>query len=323
MNRSVLSRVSYNVNNSKLEELIAQCQESKNDLNKLDETITLMKRSQVIVPVSFPKGTDPRLVVKILKGEPLRKNEAVNFIPVSMTDKEGNKFSPVFTSRDKIKETKDFPFMIRVSAGFVIENIKRDETNYAGMIVNPQQNGLIIRKKAFTDDLSKVASQGKLEIKKVTKAQFTVLARNSVEKVELPKALFTRKGGFIDELEDRGEEFICDIYSKPYGDKVPSPYTSEDFNVLSLNINDETQAYCIELPRKGLAPHIATNAYIVWNPVAEKAYYYMIEKGEKGEDDVLCCVTPDGRHEEQMTAPPTGSELTAVLDLINEDQEEE
>ncbi|MCD8301179.1 MAG: SseB family protein [Clostridiales bacterium] len=322
MNRSILMRVSYNLNNAKLEELIAECQASKNDLNKLNEAITLMKRSQVIIPVAFPKGADPRAVMKLMNGQPLKKNEAIRLIPVSMTDKEGHKFHPIFTSREKILDTKDFPFMIRVSAGYVIENIKKDETAYDGMIVNPQQNGLIIRKKAFIDDLAQMAaSQPKAGIKKVTKAQFTVLARSSVEKVEIPRALFERKGGFIDELEERGEEFICELYGRPYGEKTPSPFTPEDFNVLSLNINEETAAYCIELPRKGLAPHIATNTYIIWNPVAEQVYYYMIEKGEKDEDDVLCCVTPDGKHEELMTAPPNGSELTAVLDLIHEDEE--
>ena len=48
----------------------------------------------------------------------------------------------------------------------------------------------------------------------------------------------------------------------------------------------------------------------------------MIEKGQAGESDVLCNITPDGKHQELMTAPPVGSELSAVLDLIREEKEE-
>ena len=87
-------------------------------------------------------------------------------------------------------------------------------------------------------------------------------------------------------------------------------------------MNEETTAVCIELPGKHVIPHIALSAYIVWNPKTEEIYYYMIEKGQAGESGVLCNITPDGKHQELMTAPPVGSELSAVLDLIREEKEE-
>ncbi len=332
MNRSILSRGSYNVKNDGLEEMVAECQEVKNDLTKLRVLIELLEKSQVIIPVSFPKNASPVVVMKMLKGEPLKKNESIKMAPVIVKDSEGHKLAPVFTSRDKIQDTKDFPFMIRIPAAAVIASVKNDKAEYTGMIINPQGKGLVINRKAFEDDLAAVAArqaetQGQMQLektpqlKKVTKSEFNVLARNSVEKVQLPKALFEDGAAFVKELDERGEEFLCEHYSKPYGDKVPSPFTAEDFNVLSLNIDDETMAYIIELPTKGkgMAPHVAVGTYIVWNPVAGKAYYYMVERGEKGEPNVLCSVTPDGHHEELMTAPPTGSELTAVLDLIREE----
>ena len=40
------------------------------------------------------------------------------------------------------------------------------------------------------------------------------------------------------------------------------------------------------------------------------------------EDNVLCGVDADGKREELQTAPPTGSEISAVLELVREDREE-
>ncbi len=320
MDKKILARPAYNLDNKKLEEAMADYNASKNDLKKLEELIRVFKESFVIAPVAFPKKADVRIVMKMLNGIPLKKGEQLPLFPVTVTDSNGNKYSPVFTSRDKVLEAKDFPYMIRVPAAQVVENTMKSKADLAGVLVNPQTGGFVFRKKAFETDFS--AQAPKRQVKKVTREEFVVLARNTVEKGQIPKMLFERRGDFVRELEERGEEFLRELYAKPYGDKVPSPYTVEDFSTMSLNISEETTAVCMELPKKGLAAHMARASYIIWNPQTDEVYYYMIEKGLRGEDDVLCNVTPEGKHQELMTAPPAGSELTAVLDLIREEKEE-
>ncbi|MCC8029189.1 MAG: SseB family protein, partial [Lachnospiraceae bacterium] len=306
-----------------LEQAIEDYRTSGNDVKKLEELIRIFKGAQVIVPVAFPKQANINVVLKMLRGEPLKKNEELRLIPVTVSDPKGNKYAPAFTSRDKILETKDFPYMIRVPAEQVIRNVMNEKAGLAGVMLDPQTRGFIFRQRAFTTDFSKPAgSPGNVQVKKVSRAEFVVLARNSVEKGQIPKLLFEKKAEFVRELDERGGEFLLELYAKPYGDKLPSPYAIEDFSVMALDIDDETTAVCIELPQKNLFVQAALSAYVILNPQTDEVYYYMIEKGAKGESNVLCNITPEGRHQELMSAPPVGSELTAVLDLIREEKEE-
>ncbi len=323
MNKKLLSSPSYNLNNAALEGAIEDCMATKNDAKKLEILLNIFRDSQVIAPVSFPKDADRTVVMKLLSGQPIKKSENIPLFPVMVKDSEGRKYAPVFTSRDKIQEVKDFPYMVKITADQVIRNLQNEKLELEGIMINPQGKGFIIRKKAFDIDFSKQpVQQPQQEIKKVSKEEFGVLARNSVEKSVFPKRLYEEKGAFVAELEDRGTDLLCELYGKPYGDKVPNPYTADDFSLMSLNIDDETTAVCIELPARGLAPHLGMSAYVIWNPMKDEVFYYLIERGESGQANVLCNVTPDGTHQELMTAPPVGSELTAVLDLIREEKEE-
>ncbi len=323
MDKKILERASYDLKNEELEQAIADYTASNNDVRKLEGLIKIFRESQVLVPVAFPKQVDIKVLQKMLRGEPLKEGESFPLFPVTMSDSKGNKFAPAFTSRDKVVETKDFPYMIPVPADQVIKNALNEKMNLNGVLLNPQTGGFVFRKQAFLTDFSKIpADAQKGQVKKVSREEFVILARNSVEKNQIPRMLFEQKAEFIRRLEDEREEFMRELYSRPYGDKVPSPYTAEDFSVMPLDIDEETTAVCIELPGKHVIPHIALSAYIVWNPKTEEIYYYMIEKGQAGESDVLCNITPDGKHQELMTAPPVGSELSAVLDLIREEKEE-
>ncbi len=319
MNRKILANITRNLNNAALEGAIEDCIAAKNDPKKLEILLELFRKAEVIVPVSFPKDADRTSVMKILQGQPLKPGENVPLVPISIKNKEGQLFAPVFTSGEKIKETQDFPHMIRITTDQVIRNVQNESLNLEGVIINPQGQGFIIRRKAFAVDFSNVV-QPQQEIKKVSKEEFTVLARNSVEKAEIPKRLFAEKEDFITQLQDRGTAFLCELYSRPYGDKVPSPYTEDDFGIMELGIDEETTAFCLELPAKGMNEHIAVEIYIIWKPSDGEAHYYLIEKGAKGENDVLCNVTPDQQHHELMTAPPTGSELTSILEMIEEEE---
>jgi len=323
MDKKILARKTFSLDNAELETAIEDYKASKNDVKKLENLIRVFKEAQVIVPVAFPKKADINVVLKMLRGEPLKKNEEFRMIPVTVSDPDGNKYAPVFTSRDAILETKDFPYMIRVPAEQVVRNVLNEKAGLTGVMLDPQTKGFIFRRHAFTTDFSKqAASSRNVQVKKVSKAEFAVLARNSVEKGQIPKMLFEKKSEFVRELDERGAELLLELYAKPYGDKLPSPYTIDDFSVMALDINEETTAVCIELPQKGLFVQAALSAYVILNPQTEEVYYYMIEKGAKGESNVLCNITPDGRHQELMSAPPVGSELTAVLDLIREEKEE-
>ena len=70
-----------------------------------------------------------------------------------------------------------------------------------------------------------------------------------------------------------------------------------------------------------IANHI-TYKYSADGPEVLKDVHFTIEQGMPNEDNVLCGVDADGKREELQTAPPTGSEISAVLELVREDREE-
>ncbi len=320
MNKNLLSNPNYTVRNAALEGAMEDCAATQNDPKKLEILIRLFREAQVIVPVSFPKDADREVVAKLLAGQPIKKSTNMTLFPVTMKDPEGNKFAPVFTSRNKIERTDEFPYMVRIPAEQVVQNVLNEKTDLAGVILNPQGKGFVIRKKAFEIDFSKQTAQpGQPQVKKVSKEEFTVLARNTAEKMLLPRQLFAEKGAFVEQLEERGEEVLSELYARPYADKVPSPYTPDDFSILSLGIDEETTAVCIELPEKNRAPHLAISAYVIWNEKTGTIHFYLIEKGERGKENLLCSVTADGKHQEVMPAPAVGSELSTVLELIKEE----
>lgn len=322
MDKKLLDRAVYNIDNRVLEKTIADYAASNKDIKNLEGLIRTFEKSDFIVPVTFPKQAGMKTVLKIINGLPLEKNERVPLIPLIMTDDKGMKFAPAFTSREKIRDASGFPFMVRANAKQVISTALNEKLGLNGVLVNPQGEGIRIMNQAFTVDFAKVTAAPKPQIKKVSREEFILLSRNMTEKNLIPKTLFEQKAEFVSQLEERREEFLLELYNKPYGEKNPSPYTLDEFSVMPLNIDDETTAICMELPAKKMAPGLALSAYVIWNPKAEKAGYYMIEKGQQGESNVLCSITAGMKHEELMTAPPVGSELSAVLDLIREEREE-
>lgn len=324
MDKKVLQHPSLKTQNQALEKAIAEVAKDNKNLQNLVELKKQFDQAELIVPVNFPPNTNMQVVLRMLKGEPVRKEDAPQMLPMLLNTSDGKTFAPAFTSTDQVKETKDFPFMIKVPAAQVQRVAEAKEKKLDGIILNPQTQSLILRPNA----LQKIAEHGQVketpqgkEIR-MTKEQFVIYARTAVERAILPKQFFEDTKTFVENLETKMEQFLADEYRKPYGEKFISPYTAEDFSIMILNINEHTVAASIELPAKNLAPQCAIGLYLVWDPQGGEAHYYLVERGMPGENDVLCNVTPDGMHHEQQTAPAPGSELSAVLELIREEKEE-
>ena len=71
MDKKILERAAYDVDNGKLEKAIEDYTASNNDVRKLGELMKIFRESQVIVPVAFPKKVEIRVLEKMLRGEPL------------------------------------------------------------------------------------------------------------------------------------------------------------------------------------------------------------------------------------------------------------
>ena len=156
----------------------------------------------------------------------------------------------------------------------------------------------------------------------MSRAQFELFARRTCEWGIIPGAVHKEKAEFMKKLEEQQGRFMAALYRQPYGDKIPYPYSEKDFDIMILDIDEETCVASIELPKQNLAPHMAASMYIVWNQKNDEMHYFTIEQRPQGEENVLCGFGENGKREELQTAPAAGNEISAVLDLVREEKEE-
>ena len=202
--------------------------------------------------------------------------------------------------------------------------------NLKGIILNPDTDKMILHPK-FIDAMKQVKAaqtqpkpgvQGQEKDIKMSRAQFELFARRTCEWGIIPGAVHKEKAEFMKKLEEQQGRFMAALYRQPYGDKIPFPYSEKDFDIMILDIDEETCVASIELPKQNLAPHMAASMYIVWNPKNDEMHYFTIEQRPQGEENVLCGFGENGKREELQTAPAAGNEISAVLDLVREEKEE-
>ena len=149
---------------------------------------------------------------------------------------------------------------------------------------------------------------------RATVAERELFSLTKAKQKELMEAVIRQQGV--------GGCVLLALYRQPYGDKIPFPYSEKDFDIMILDIDEETCVASIELPKQNLAPHMAASMYIVWNPKNDEMHYFTIEQRPQGEENVLCGFGENGKREELQTAPAAGNEISAVLDLVREEKEE-
>ena len=94
MDKKILERASYDTDNAKLEAAIADYTASNNDIRKLEGLIKIFKGAQVLVPVAFPKQVKVTVLEKMLRGEPLGKDESFPLFPHHHVRPEGEQVCP-------------------------------------------------------------------------------------------------------------------------------------------------------------------------------------------------------------------------------------
>ena len=300
----------------------------------------VMKDARFLVPADFPPEIKKQVIEKAKRGEKIDMKAAPRMLPIIVQNQKGEHFAPAYTSRSQMKTDAKYPAILNVTIDELLRIGSAPQLDLKGIIVNPDTDKMILHPK-FIDAMKKVkaaqaqavaqpqqgqaaAPQGKPQVKefKMSRAQFEMYARRTCEWGIIPRVVYKENAEFMKKLEEQQGRFLATLYRQPYGDKLPCPYSEKDFDVMILNIDDETCVASIELPKQNMAPQMAHSMYIVWNPQNNEMRYFTIEQGMPNEDNVLCGVDADGKREELQTAPPTGSEISAVLDLVREDREE-
>lgn len=306
----------------------------KNNEN-MAKLMQVMKDARFLVPADFPPEIKKQVIEKAKRGEKIDVKSAPRMLPIIVQNQKGEHFVPAYTTKLQMKENANYPAVLNVTIDELLRIGSAPQLDLKGIIVNPDTDKMILHPK-FIDAMKKVkeaqsqqgqgaASQGKPQVKefKMSRTQFELYARRTCEWGIIPHAVYKENAEFMKKLEEQQGRFMVSLYRQPYGDKLPCPYSEKDFDVMILNIDDETCVASVELPKQNMAPQMAHSMYIVWNPQNNAMRYFTIEQGMQNEDNVLCDVNADGKREELQTAPPAGSEISAVLELVREEREEE
>lgn len=293
--------------NKKLEQMLDEMKEKKEKPSQ--EFMELLQTSHVIVPAFMPKDTNPEIMRQMAQnpGQPQKIPVGANPQPLILENANGKRYLALFSSEAEIHKGQDTPkFPLTLNMPF--ENcigLIRKNPNIDGAVINPFTHNVIFHVEENT-------AQGKSV--QVTIEQFHHLSRQKMEAFYLPKKLFEQKAELFHKLRD--EQGICmkELYEEVYDTEVACPYVSEDFEFMCLNISEELSILRITMPEKHTAVGTCPCIIIGWNEKEEKIWYYAIVTAQ-GKPQ-LHQRLEDGTDVNLGEAPSEGSELTTVIDLI-------
>lgn len=276
----------------------------------------LLGESNIFIPAKMPSDTDPEILKHITAndGTPMPIPEGAQPQPCVLINKEGKRFFPIFTSEEELAKGKDFsdhPLTLNVPFKACMDIIV-NAPNIDGAVINPfNQNVLMNVKRA---DKQPAANGEKV---KVTEAQLHSVLRQQLEARELPMMLFKDGKKFIEDISEREGGVIMDLFNKLYEETNNCPYSTDDFDLMTLTISDTLQLIRITLPDKTLSVGNTSGIFITWNPVDESAKYFVIVHTPEEEPDRLLRVNPTGKSMDFGAAPEEGNELQYIITMAS------
>ena len=305
------------IDNTSLEKAIKDFSADQSKENMV-QLMANMHPAILFVPATFPADMDKRLLKDLSAGHPNKIPQGEKLIPAVLKNTMGDKFFPVFTSREQIPAGQKYPAMLCLPFVECRNLIDKANGEIKAMVVNPFTNNLILNP-AFME-ATKKAEQQRPQAKRVqmTVKEFNTMVRAQIERGVLPRQILENGEAMVDKICEEREEFIYGMYAKSYETgSVACPYTVDDFSVMVLDLSDTMRYINIKLPEKNLEKGAAKAIYIVWNPQEKKAFYYMAQVIEPGKAQLLQVCGP----KEARTlgpAPAEGEEIRSIMELFEQ-----
>lgn len=293
--------------NKKLEQMLDEMK-AKNE-KPSQEFMELLQASHVIVPAFMPKSTDPEIMRQMLQnpGQPQKIPAGANPQPLVLENAAGKKYLALFSSEAEAHKGPDnqkFPLTLNMPFENCVGLIRKNP-NIDGAVINPFSHNVIFHVEENAPQTKSV---------QVTVEQFHQLSRQKMEAFYLPKNLFEKKAELFNKLRD--EQGVCmkELYEEVYDTEIACPYVPEDFEFMCLNISEELSILRITMPEKHTAVGTCPCVIVGWNEKEQKIWYYAIVITQ--EKPQLHQRLEDGTDVNLGVAPAEGSELTTVIDLI-------
>lgn len=264
-----------------------------------NELVAKMRDARFIVPVTFPQDeTLASMQAELARtGQPVRLPKDARPIPVLIQNPNKEQFLAIYTSLAQVPKDTKHNGVIEMTFDACMNYAKNAKSPVTGVVVNPFSNNFIIKPRME---------------QQVTPAQFHGLARKNVEYVLLPHSIYTKGKEFFDSID---RELLFQFFKDQYQNKLPIPYTEDDFEVMQLAINPQLDLIHMSMPAKKLEQGGCIRIYATWHKGADRAGYYMIVRGADKSERQFLYMDDTGKTTDLGEAPVESVEMQQVMDL--------
>ncbi len=298
--------LTLDVKNEKLEELVKQYTDEKNADN-LNALIEELRKCRLLVPANI--------------------NEEKKPVPCMLNSKDKGMYFPVYTALKQIPQSPRSEAIINMPYLAVNEMTAQQQENLGGVAINPFTDNLIFKMPLVLRiqevekkrrELAKQGGEPKKKTLQLTPEQYLQFERRQFEFGFLPKRFFEQGQAFMDELCEKKEEYIDQLFEEAYQEKRRYPYLPEDFSVMVMNIAEDLLIVRVDLPAQDMAAPSCLRIYLAWNEVAGSGRYLTIETVKDSKERKLGELTSDWKKVDHGVAPVEGAELQYVIDLLQD-----
>lgn len=298
--------LTLDVKNEKLEELVKQYTDEKNADN-LNALIEELRKCRLLVPANI--------------------NEEKKPVPCMLNSKDKGMYFPVYTALKQIPQSPRSEAIINMPYLAVNEMTAQQQENLGGVAINPFTDNLIFKMPLVLRiqevekkrrELAKQGGEPKKKTLQLTPEQYLQFERRQFEFGFLPKRFFEQWQAFMDELCEKKEEYIDQLFEEAYQEKRRYPYLPEDFSVMVMNIAEDLLIVRVDLPAQDMAAPSCLRIYLAWNEVAGSGRYLTIETVKDSKERKLGELTLDWKKVDHGVAPVEGAELQYVIDLLQD-----
>lgn len=298
--------LTLDVKNEKLEELVKQYTDEKNADN-LNALIEELRKCRLLVPANI--------------------NEEKKPVPCMLNSKDKGMYFPVYTALKQIPQSPRSEAIINMPYLAVNEITAQQQENLGGVAINPFTDNLIFKMPLVLRiqevekkrrELAKQGGEPKKKTLQLTPEQYLQFERRQFEFGFLPKRFFEQGQAFMDELCEKKEEYIDQLFEEAYQEKRRYPYLPEDFSVMVMNIAEDLLIVRVDLPAQDMAAPSCLRIYLAWNEVAGSGRYLTIETVKDSKERKLGELTLDWKKVDHGVAPVEGAELQYVIDLLQD-----
>ena len=298
--------LTLDVKNEKLEELVKQYTDEKNADN-LNALIEELRKCRLLVPANI--------------------NEEKKPVPCMLNSKDKGMYFPVYTALKQIPQSPRSEAIINMPYLAVNEMTAQQQENLGGVAINPFTDNLIFKMPLVLRiqevekkrrELAKQGGEPKKKTLQLTPEQYLQFERRQFEFGFLPKRFFEQGQAFMDELCEKKEEYIDQLFEEAYQEKRRYPYLPEDFSVMVMNIAEDLLIVRVDLPAQDMAAPSCLRIYLACNEVAGSGRYLTIETVKDSKERKLGELTLDWKKVDHGVAPVEGAELQYVIDLLQD-----